>query len=120
LEAYLEGFQMNRAITIRALLLLVLVLCFGLGGWAQEEQGRDVMLELTAEEKAFLAEHPVLRLSGDPDWLPLESFTRSGEYQGIVPDYLELIAKHSGLSFEVVPSSSWGRTWRWPKSERLM
>ncbi|MCA9776690.1 MAG: transporter substrate-binding domain-containing protein [Candidatus Eremiobacteraeota bacterium] len=68
------------------------------------------LLEFTAEEQAFLQEHPVIRISGDPDWLPIEAFTAEGKYEGIVPDYLKLLEERSGLKFEVVPSRRWSDT----------
>ncbi|NCP78862.1 MAG: transporter substrate-binding domain-containing protein, partial [Desulfuromonadales bacterium] len=64
----------------------------------------------TQAEQDWLKAHPVLRLSGDPDWLPLEAFTPEGEYRGIVPDYLKVIEKHSGLRFTIVPTKEWDET----------
>ena len=93
----------------RALTCFVLALCLCGGAWGQES-APGLKIQLTQKERAFLKKHPVLRFSGDPDWLPLEHFSPSGEYQGIVADYLKLIEKHSGLRFEIVPSPSWGRT----------
>ena len=95
----------------RALTCFVLALCLCGGAWGQES-APGLKIQLTQKERAFLKKHPVLRFSGDPDWLPLEHFSPSGEYQGIVADYLKLIEKHSGLRFEIVPSPSWGRGWR--------
>ena len=64
----------------------------------------------TAEEKAWLDSHPVIRISGDPDWLPIEAFNSAGTYEGIVPDYLKLLEERGGFRFEVVPSSRWSDT----------
>jgi two-component system, sensor histidine kinase and response regulator len=76
-------------------------------------------VKFSAEELEWLKAHPVLRLSGDPDWLPIEAFTADGEYQGIVPDYLKLIEKHSGIHFTVVPVKKWDETIALIKSKEI-
>jgi two-component system sensor histidine kinase EvgS len=40
--------------------------------------------ELNAAERQWLAEHPLIRFSGDPSWLPYEAFDKNGRYIGIV------------------------------------
>ena len=47
-------------------------------------------IPLSAVERAWLAEHKAIRFTGDPDWLPQEAFTSSGQYIGIVADILDL------------------------------
>jgi len=61
----------------------------------------------TEQEKAFIAEHPVIRLGVDPAFVPFEFINESGEYVGIAPDYLRLISERSGLEFEVVHGLTW-------------
>jgi ABC-type amino acid transport substrate-binding protein len=57
-------------------------------------------LELTAEEKAFIEAHPVIRFS-DTDWRPLSIF-EEGRVQGLFHDYFNLISQKSGLAFQFV------------------
>ena len=64
-------------------------------------------LNLTEAEKAWLAAHPRIRFTGDPDWLPMEAFNAAGEYVGIVADYLRLIEQRLGLTFDIVPTATW-------------
>ena len=45
--------------------------------------------ELTAEEQAFLAEHPVIRVGVAADWPPLDFLNRAGEPDGIGADFLK-------------------------------
>ena len=45
-------------------------------------------ITLTEKEREWLAEHPVIRFTGDPFWLPFEAFNEAGEYIGIVSDHL--------------------------------
>ena len=87
---------------------------------AQEGKlGDDNAVTLTEKERAWLKAHPVIRLSGDPHWLPFETFTPEGEYHGIVPDYLQLIEKYSGMQFKVVPNQKWSDTIRMAKNREL-
>ena len=68
------------------------------------------LIELTNEETMWLNKHPTIRISGDPDWLPQEAFTETGEYIGIVPDILKKVEEKLPLTFEIVPSRTWTNT----------
>lgn len=76
-------------------------------------------LSLTTQERDWIAEHPIIRLSGDPDWLPLEAFTPEGLYQGIVPEYLKLIEDATGIRFEVIPSPNWTHTMTLARTQQV-
>ncbi|CAB1076771.1 hypothetical protein JY97_02685 [Alkalispirochaeta odontotermitis] len=69
-------------------------------------------IQLSAEERAWLAEHPAIRFTGDPDWLPQEAFTSDGRYVGIVADILGLIGARLGIVFERVPVKTWNEAVR--------
>lgn len=60
---------------------------------------------LTPQEKKWIQEHPRVRYS-EVDWKPL-SIIDNGKMIGIMGEYLDLIAKHTGIRFEYVPSDSW-------------
>ena len=64
-------------------------------------------VDWTEEEQAFLAEHPVIRLGIDPEFVPFEFINEQGEYAGIVADYLSLIEDRTGLQFEVALDLTW-------------
>lgn len=57
---------------------------------------------LTPEERAWIADHPVLRIAPDPGYEPIEFFSEKGVYSGIAADYLSLIRKRTGLRFQIV------------------
>ncbi len=65
-------------------------------------------LTLTPDEQRWISDHPVVRFTGDPNWLPFEAFTKEGEYIGVVAEVLKLIETSSGLHFERIPSGTWG------------
>jgi len=64
-------------------------------------------IELTLEERVWLREHPGLRFTGDPNWLPFEYFNDKGEYSGIVSEILLMLEEKSGIRLERTPSTSW-------------
>lgn len=64
-------------------------------------------LNLTKEEKQWVKDNPIVKFTGDPNWLPYEAFQKDGTYVGIVSEHLKLIEKLSALKFETIPVSSW-------------
>ena len=70
---------------------------------AQERDGAD----LTDEELAWLAEHPVIRIGVDPAYAPYSFVDDEGEYVGIAMDFMAAISPQLGVTFEVVPELTW-------------
>ncbi len=62
---------------------------------------------LTPAERAWLAEHPVIRLAPRPSAPPLEFFGDNGKYQGIAADYVALIEQKLGVRFEIMQTQHW-------------
>ena len=56
-------------------------------------------LQLTSDERSWLLEHPVLRVSGSGDSQPISFLDESGKYKGLVADYLTLIEDRLGVDF---------------------
>ena len=56
----------------------------------------------SAEERAWLAGHPVVRYAIDPHGWPIE-YMEDGEHRGLTQAYLSRISQISGLRFELVP-----------------
>ncbi|MFO6423374.1 transporter substrate-binding domain-containing protein [Motilimonas sp. KMU-193] len=75
-------------------------------------------LVLTAEEEAFLTEHPVIRVSNETDWPPLD-FLDKGEPAGYSIDYLNLIADKIGVKFSYVNGYSWFQLLEQAKAKEL-
>ena len=59
----------------------------------------------SAEERAWIKQHPIVTISGDPDWRPLE-YVENGLYKGLAAEYLRAISKITGLAFALVPIDS--------------
>jgi len=64
-------------------------------------------LKLNAEEKKWLQEHPTIRFTGDPNYLPFEAFDEKGNYIGMVADYLGILEGRLGIGFEKITAKNW-------------
>ena len=53
------------------------------------------------EELVWIKEHPKIIVGGGPDWAPFDFINKNGSYSGIANDYFKLIAKITGLKFEI-------------------
>ncbi len=73
----------------------------------QSSSSRPPNVALTAEEEAWLRDHPTIRVVQDPGWAPIEFADERGEPSGISEDYLRLIERRLRLRFERVRGLSW-------------
>jgi two-component system sensor histidine kinase EvgS len=80
------------------LCLACLLLVGSLPGRAQ---AAPTLAGLSAEERAWIREHPVVRAGDGPPWPPLVGWRDDGRYDGASADLLALIAARTGLSFDV-------------------
>ncbi len=65
---------------------------------------------LTDKDKAWIAQHPIINFTGDPDWLPFEGFTEDKRYIGIVPELLKIVEQQTSLKFNIVPTKTWSES----------
>ena len=56
---------------------------------------------LTEQEQSWIKTHPHIVVGGSKDWAPFNFVAENGNYSGIANDYLNLIAKKTGLNFTV-------------------
>lgn len=64
-------------------------------------------LELTQEERAWIAAHPVVRMAVEPDWKPMQ-YVEDGRVMGLASEYTDYIEQSTGLRFEPVPDTGVG------------
>lgn len=78
-----------------------------------------MQIDLSADERAWLKAHKILRLGVDPAWPPIEYFNELGEYSGMASDYMNIIAKQ--LDVEMIPTSglSWSEVIEKVKAQEL-
>ena len=48
-----------------------------------------------------------MRIAPDPDFPPLEFFDEQGRYQGLVADYMRLVAERLGVRLEAIRTDNW-------------
>ncbi len=64
-------------------------------------------LQLSPQERAWLAEHPTIRISGPQAFPPFQYFDDDGVFKGMASDYLQFIASMAGLRIEVTGRQPW-------------
>jgi ABC-type amino acid transport substrate-binding protein len=64
-------------------------------------------LVLDEEERQWIREHQVIRLGVDPAWPPFDFIDGQGAHSGMAADFLQLLGRRLGLSFELVPGLDW-------------
>ena len=66
----------------------------------------ESLIQLTTEEKEWIADHPVIRAHNEMAWPPY-NFNVNGQPTGFSIDYMNLVAKQAGLSVEYISGPSW-------------
>lgn len=99
------------------LLLFISLLLAGSGCASQAGSTDPIVAEttdiitLTQAERDFIAEHPSINLGVDPEFIPYEFIDSDGKYKGIAADYVELIAKKTGLQMVVTSGLTWSEAY---------
>tara|TARA_Y100000294_G_C8547697_1_gene333904 strand:- start:30 stop:1442 length:1413 start_codon:yes stop_codon:yes gene_type:complete len=74
---------------------------------------------LTKKEKEWLEKHPGIKAAPDPIWPPVEWFDDNGNYSGITADYVTLMEKKLGISFQIVRLKDWDEILEKAKSREI-
>ncbi len=64
-------------------------------------------IHLTDEEKAWIRDHPKIRVGIDPEFAPFEFIDSNGRYSGFASDYLRILNRRLGLHLEVIDHHTW-------------
>ncbi len=67
------------------------------------------VVELSDEERAWLAKHKTIRLGVDPSFPPFDFIDKNGNHAGMGADYMTLVAERLGVSVKPVPNLSWSQ-----------
>ena len=78
---------------------------------AQGDPSGAAALTLSEADRAWLAQHPVIRVAGDPDWPPIDFVDARGEHAGIAADFLRRLEAVLGVRFEYVHSANWSEAY---------
>lgn len=60
-------------------------------------------LNLTPEQIAWIRSHPTIKVAAETDWFPFDFVGENKKHDGLSKDILELIAKKTGLHFDIIP-----------------
>jgi signal transduction histidine kinase len=70
-------------------------------------------LQLTGQERKFIAEHPPVTVAITPEWAPFSYFTDKGEPAGIDVDVLRLISQSTGFRYKFIEGNPpWEEIWQ--------
>ncbi|THB77285.1 MAG: response regulator [Desulfobulbaceae bacterium] len=78
----------------------------------------ELILSLTEEERAWLQDHPVLRVSNEMDWPPFD-FNSNGRPMGLSIDLLNSIADKLNIQLDYVYGFSWNELQDMIKEKQL-
>src|SRR5690349_5155311 len=93
----------------RLILIAFVVLVIGAQLCAQTNTAvrRGVPVQLTAEEREWIAKQAPLRVGILKSWPPFSYTLRDGTLTGIDVDIANLISQRTGLKFQLIPQTSW-------------
>jgi len=74
---------------------------------------------LSERERAWLAEHPQVRVAPDPEYRPIEFFDEQGDYRGLAADYLEVVAGQLKTEFRIVRLDNWDEVVKQGRSRQI-
>lgn len=84
---------------------------------AEKPTSTEFLNTLSAQERAWLRDHSVIRVAQDPSWPPIEFADERGTPSGMTADYLGLVEGRLGVKFQQVKNLSWqeayARMQRW-------
>ena len=75
--------------------------------WFGKAISKTPEIHLSANEKAWLAAHPMIRIGVDANYAPYSFRDDNGNYHGIAMEFSDYISKQLGISMKVVPDLSW-------------
>ncbi|MES2589506.1 MAG: transporter substrate-binding domain-containing protein [Bacteroidota bacterium] len=75
-------------------------------------------LDFTEEEQNWIKNNPTVYFGYDPNWPPYEMFS-NGKYTGICNDYIQIIAKKTGINFQPVKNYTWEMSFQALKDNKI-
>jgi len=98
----------------RVILSVFFLLCFLVNSSVASNE-----LVFSAEEQAWLAAHPIIRIAPDPDFPPIEFIDKDGNYRGIAADFIHLLEKKLPLKIEIVALKNWNEVVKQAKTRQI-
>ena len=85
---------------------------------SEENKGKSPNIKLTEEERAWIKTHPRVRVHNEMAWPPF-NYAKDGAPQGFSIDFMNLLAKKTGLEVEYITGPSWNEFLEMMKSREL-
>ena len=74
---------------------------------------------LTPEQRAWLQQHPVIKIAPDPDFPPIEYFDSDGNFHGINADYVALLEEKLDIKFTISQLPDWNSVLQQAESREI-
>ncbi len=87
--------------------------------WIGVGAAEDAAIDLSPEERQWLASHPVIRNAADAAWAPVEFVDDRGRRSGITSEYLSRLEQMLHVRFETPSGMSWAEMMDELKDGRL-
>ncbi|MGB5747841.1 MAG: transporter substrate-binding domain-containing protein [Desulfobacterales bacterium] len=68
---------------------------------------KQIRIDLSPREIAWLAAHKKIRIGVDPGYAPYSFIDESGKYAGVSADFVHIIRERLGIDMEMVPGLNW-------------
>jgi signal transduction histidine kinase/membrane-bound lytic murein transglycosylase MltF len=78
--------------------------------WLEKMEDVKTSLNLTPKERAWLRDHPVLRLGYDTDWPPVEYVDSEGRFVGMSADFMSKLNNIIGIAIKPTKPQRWQTT----------
>ena len=78
-----------------------------LAKWTKISREESPQIELTENERAWLAAHPVIRIGVDANYAPYSFRDDDGSYRGIAMEFSDYLSEQLGIFMKVVAKLDW-------------
>lgn len=105
-HAVLRYFKLFTIMRIKFIVLLFITLIcpdtlvFG-------QNNSEVRVKLSEQERSYLREKGSIKMCVDPNWMPFDHIDNKGRHEGILADYLKLVADRLDISFQLVATNTY-------------
>ncbi|QTA79308.1 Histidine kinase, PAS domain-containing [Desulfonema limicola] len=94
---------MNNRLIKTGLILLFALLSLGLKIYDADDFKDTVRIKMTDAEQAWIKEYKIIRAQAYDGFPPNGFIDKNGNFVGITADFLSLISKRTGISFQYIP-----------------